>query len=509
MKKIAHRFSLLTSMVTLAVLALTSCQSDNGYPLDTHYLPVQLAGSTKWSILDTQSGNIVARDAFAAAPSPVVDGMFYIINDDGTYSYYDVANPTTPISSDRFGSATVFSTDGLAIASRRGSPLCIINRKGETLKTLPRDIQQCSMFQRGMAAYQNDQGLWGFLDTNGDTIVTARYGSVNPFLHCDLAIVTDPVADGDSIVTFSVIDKRGNVKFTASSAQYTLIEPYFVDGVLPVIKGDTLVCLDSNGHETANPNDDHNAVEKGGWDTYKRTAGGYFITIKKGLSGLVDSKNTTLIPAKYNTIVDLTPDRYVVMVDSVAHLVDRQGNPVGDARFVHIHGSIDQMMATRGFVDTDLVAAAMLSMCTPAGACGATPATTVMDINSLLPSDATPYVGHNAVAVPQGPLTVRYIFNNDIASATSAGASYNLDARVMCVAITANVGFTGLDTEPIIITKLAKAMGTIGFVFDNGTIFRNEQAGTAIATGYNEGLVNLLYYMNGSYAQQLPRNPRK
>ena len=66
MKK-TYILSLLAALLGLTV-ACTS--SDQGYPTSTHYLPVQLQGSDKWSILDVESGEVVARDVHSEVPWP-------------------------------------------------------------------------------------------------------------------------------------------------------------------------------------------------------------------------------------------------------------------------------------------------------------------------------------------------------------------------------------------------------------------------------------------------------
>ena len=184
---------------------------------------------------------VVARDAFVNAPSPIVAGMFYVVNEDGSYDYYDMSAPTTPVAG-HFGSVTSFSDDGVAVCSRVGGSLCVIDRKGQVVKELPKEVSQCSMFSRGMAAFQNDNGSWGYINTSGDTIVPANYSSANMFLYNDYAMVIDENQPNDSTVSFTVINKNGKVMFTANSSEYQPVQPYFINGVLPVVKGDTLVC---------------------------------------------------------------------------------------------------------------------------------------------------------------------------------------------------------------------------------------------------------------------------
>ena len=165
------------ALAAIAALLMTACGSDNAtYQYKTQYLPVQLVGSEKWSILDINSGQVVAKDAFDNAPSPIVNGMFYVMNSEGSYDYYDVSAPTQPVAG-HYGSVTSFSDDGVAVASRIGGSLCVINRKGEVVKELPKDVSQCSMFARGMAAFQNDNGQWGYINASGDTIIPANYRS--------------------------------------------------------------------------------------------------------------------------------------------------------------------------------------------------------------------------------------------------------------------------------------------------------------------------------------------
>ena len=306
--------NLLIRCAALAVVALTSlvaCQrgDNNSYSYKADYLPVQLVGSQKWSILDVNTGEVVVRDAFDEAPSAVVGGMFYVMTPDGLYNYYNVSDPKHPINAEPYGSVTAFGDNGLAVASRRGETLSVIDRTGKVVATLPREVSQCSMFSRGRAAFQNDMGLWGYIDEKGDTVIPARFSNANLFLHADWAVVVPDTQPSDTSALFSVIDRTGKVLFSSDINEHRVIQPVYVDGVLPVVKGDTIVCLDENGKEVANPNGDHSAVDKGGWDDFSRTAGGYFLVVKGGKMGLVDKNNKQLIAPKWDRLIDVTADR--------------------------------------------------------------------------------------------------------------------------------------------------------------------------------------------------------
>ena len=504
--KIVKQIALLCCLMALMV----GCKDKSAYPYDVEYLPVQLAGSEMWSILNVRTGELVVKDAYDVSPSPVVGGMYYVMNDEMTYDYYHVSDPKHPVNKVSYGSVTSFGDNGLAVVSRRGGPLEVINTQCEVVKTLPKEVAQCGMYSNGLAAYQNDQGQWGYINEQGDTVIAARYAQAHEFRHDDCALVVDGGQSGDSAVTFTVIDKTGKELFTNSSSVYRPIQPYYVSGVLPVVKGDTIVCLDRTGKEVPNPNDDHAAVDSARYDDYIRTAANLFLVVKNKKMGLVDRNNKVLIAPQFDRLMDLSADRYIAMTDTVCHIVDQQGKAVGNAKFVHANGSLDQETAARGYIDTDLAVASMMMLFGADYCCGAHPGTTLMDMNTLLGNDPAPYVGVNFLNYQQGPFIIQYLFNNEVASvpADGSGPTFNLDARVMGVLIALNLAHTGVDTEPAIVQKIQSVLGTRGFVLDAGSIFVSE-SGPAISMGYDHGLFNLYYFMNRSYAQPLPQNPRK
>ena len=496
-------------LAAIAALLLTACRgSDSTYQFKTEYLPIQLVGSEKWSILDVTTGELVVKDAFDKAPSPIVAGMFYMMNDEGSYDYYDISAPTQPVAG-HFGSVTSFSDDGVAVCSRIGGPLCVIDRKGQVIKELPKEVSQCSMFTRGMAAVQNDNGMWGYINLNGDTIVPAVYSSVNMYLYDDYALVVDNNQPNDSAINFSIIDKSGQVMFTASTLEYQPVQPYFINGVLPVVKGDSLVCLDHNGKEVANPIDDKEKVEAGGYADFSRTPSGNYIVIKGKKTGMVDKDNKVLIPIEHDNLIDINGERLIAVDGDTFHIVDRNGKKVGNVTFANAHVSEDNPYATRGFIDTDLAAAAMMMMFDETNCCGADAKTTLMDMNGMVSTDASVYAGSNTLVIPQGPYLIQYVFDREVASANadSTAASFNYDAHVKCVIISLDVKHCPANTEESVVKKMESHIGTKGFVFARDGIFCSDYL-TALTMGYDKGVINLIYNMHFNESVPQPRNKR-
>ena len=501
-------FSRIAFAAVVALLMAACSGSETTYQYKTQYLPVQLVGSEKWSILDVNNGEVVAKDAFVNAPSPIVAGMFYVVNEDGSYDYYDVSAPTTPVAG-HFGSVTSFSDDGVAVCSRVGGSLCVIDRKGQVIKELPKEVSQCSMFSRGMAAFQNDNGSWGYINTSGDTIVPANYSSANMFLYNDYAMVIDENQPNDSTVSFTVINKNGKVMFTANSSEYQPVQPYFINGVLPVVKGDTLVCLNEEGKEVANPIDDSDKVEKAGYADFSRTPSGDYIVIKDKKTGMVDKNNQPLIPIEHDNLIDINGERLIAVDGDTYHIIDRNGKAVGNVKFSNAHVSEDNPFATRGFIDTDLAAVALMSLFEENSACGANANTTLMDMNGMLGTDARMYAGSNTLVMPQGPYIIQYVFDREVSSANadSTSASFNYDAKVDRVIISLNLNHCPANTEPAIVNKVESRLGTKGFVFARDGIFCSDYL-TALTLGYDKGVMNLIYYMHFNESVPQVKNKR-
>ncbi len=497
------------ALAAIVALLMTACGgNETTYQYKTQYLPVQLEGSEKWSILDVNSGDVVVKDAFATAPSPIVDGMFYVKNDEGTYDYYDISAPTQPVAG-HFGSVTSFSDDGVAVCSRVGGSLCVIDRKGAVIKELPKEVSQCSMFARGMAAFQNDNGSWGYINVSGDTIVPANFSTANLFLYNDYALVIDENQASDSIVSFSVIDKHGKVMFTSNTGEYQPIQSYYINGVLPAMKGDTVVCLNKDGKEVDNPITDQKQVEKAGYNQYSRTPSGDFIVLKDKKTGMVDKSGKVLIPMEHDDLIDINGDRLIAVDAGLYHIIDRTGKPVGNVKFSNAHVSEDNPYATRGFVDTDLAAASMMMLFDETSCCGANAQTTLMDMNSMVSTDARMYAGSNTLIMPQGPYVIQYVFDREVATADSVtgNAEFNYDARVKCVIMTLGVNHCPANTEPTIVNKVESRLGTKGFVLAREGIFCSDYL-TALTMGYDKGIINLIYYMHFNESVPQTRNKR-
>ena len=100
--------------------------------------------------------------------------------------------------------------------SINGQPIIMIDVKGNHLKTLSKDVAMVTSISDGMVAFQNPEGLWGFLNKNGDVVIPAAYKDVH---NCDCGVSC--VYSGDDGKTVSLIDKKGNTIKTWNKEKYT------------------------------------------------------------------------------------------------------------------------------------------------------------------------------------------------------------------------------------------------------------------------------------------------
>lgn len=498
----------------LVLTAVVSCRESADYPTDAKYLPVKLKGSSKWSIINLENGEAVVKDAFEMAPSAVVDDMFYVADSLGRISYYNIASPTTAINKEPYGSATLFN-QGRAIVSRPGTSLIIIDPTGKEVAQLSPAIDRATMFTRSRAIVHSDNGRYGYIDLQGDSVTPVDMSYAAQFLYDDYAVTSHSASATDSVIGITAIDNKGRELFSVSNADYNLITPYFTGGVLPLTKAgtDSLVFLDSGGHEVENPVAAPKAIKDAGYKDGAQTRAGYYLALKGDRMGMVDKDNKVMIDFKYEALVDLSATRYVGRSDSICVLLDEKGKRVGKLEFTDFVTVNYNNFAVRGFVDTAVLAANLLQMFNDRHACGATKGSTLMDLNSLIGNDPAPFVGVKLLPQMMGPLAVVYNFEGDIARLVPGDEGslptpqFNLDDKVESVAMSYDLHQCPDATLQEMVKLLESALGTAGFVLDSNNIFRSE-SGTAVTMGYSNGVFNLRYYMNAQQAAPLPRTSR-
>ena len=501
----------LLTLVGMALLA--SCSGNEGYPIKVKYLAVKLEGSEKWSILDVENGEVVARNAWDSVAVGVNDDLVGVRRADGLLDFYRVGDTAHAVNARPLGSATAFN-GGRALVSRPGSTLTLVDGSCEPVATLEASITNATAFSHGLSLATTLQGKHIYIKENGDTLATGLLDFATPFTFDEAALV---VRDATAATpTITAIDTDGKELFSVSTKDYKLtMQPFFASGVVPMVKvsNDSIVFLDKSGKEVENPNEAPQVIKDANYDYYRHTLGGLNVVRSGARMGVANDKGEIVVPVKYEDIIDIAPERFIVMEEGRYHLVNAKGEKVGNAVFTDFMLPDTQQAAVRGFIDQALAAATLMMCFDESMAGGVAPGGTLMDLNAHLGPNAVPYVGQNELVERNGDLAMIYHLNNDIASMpldsgdTLALPQFNYDARVMAVSLTLDVHQTDADTEPGLERLVSSRLGQNGFVFDTGGIYKSEK-GTAVALGYNKGQFIIYYYMDAAYAQPLPHNKR-
>lgn len=521
------KFFLITAAL-VAVLAMGGCSNEeNAYLEDTKYIAVMLQNSSKWSILNVETGEIVAKDVFKNSPSAISEDMFYVYGDDNRIDFYNVADCSKPVNKERYGSATSFN-GGVAIVSKPGEELQVIDKECNTIAKLSPSVLSANMFRNGRAVIHTDLDRYGYIDTKGDTVIAPNLGFAKSFMAQDLALVSFNTA-GDTVSALSVIDINGKKLCDIDTKEYQVLTPYYRLGVLAASKKDSIVYLDKMGKETANPLELPKKVKDANYRDGRYAGEGKYMAIKGDMMGLVDKDNNTLIPFEYKYLNNVTANRYVVGKDSVMMLVDDHGKQVGNAKFIDYKQPDIEAQAVRGYINPEVTAANLLSFFDEDMVCGAKKGATLMDLNQLVGVQPAAYLGMRQIDRAMLPMLLSYHFDSDIAT-LSGGASadsiakaaptdtatlanafntaeFNYKAKARGVSIRFGVMECAPGTEERLYELMSSAMGTKGFVLNSDGSFTSS-AGTKVVMGYEKGVFELNYYFDPADAKQLPRESR-
>lgn len=522
-------FIYICSLVA-ALVALNSCGSkdESIYPFqeETKYLTVKLQGSDKWSVINVENGDIVAKNAIGGEPSAVHEDMFYVFDTEtARINYYNVNDCSKPVNAKPYSSATSFN-GGVAVACLPGEDIQVIDKNCQTVKKLPPSINSASLFLNERAQVRDDRDLFGYIDTKGDTVIAPHLGLANAFLFDDAALVSESqVADTTSMSSLVVIDKNGKKLFDFDHAKYMPLGRYFMNNTLMVMRNDTLVYLDKNGKETSDTIALPKKIIEANYRQVKHAGEGRYMVIKGDRMGLVDKDNEPLIKIDYTFITNITPSRFVVSKDSVMMIVDENGKQVGKAKFVDFKDSnIFEEAAGRGYINPAKAAATILQLIDKDAVFNVRKGATLMEINQMVGMKPDNYVGLKDISGPIPPIIVTYHFDRDIASAKSpsaaasdtipagattgeSSAQFNYDAVVRGVTLQYPVRECAPGTEEDILQIVTQQMGSRGFGLNNDGTFTSDD-GCVVVLGYDKGVFQLNYYFDASNVKPLQRVSR-
>lgn len=521
MKKINY---LATLLILACVGLLSSCNSSDKIEL-TH-IAVKLGDSERWSIVDVDNGELVCEDEFKNQPSAIVDGIFYVKNENGTYDFYNVDDMRKPINKESFVDVTGFNAHGRALAVKKCGVISIIDKKCNIVKELDKTVKLCRQFYNGLAAFKTSNDLCGYIDEDGNTVIKAVYDDVDDFSDDGIAIVTKEEKNG--VKKYEAIDTKGKVLFSFSSSEYDSCLQ-FNEGMLPVEKDYEVFFLDKTGKKVAKFGEAYpfgvfyyrmrngmtvfydgeacglkdakgETLFRAKYDMLKQVEDNLFIANKGDKIGLVNKDDEIVLPFEYEIFRYIKKDTYLVGNGKTLSLIDKDGKDISKLNFA------DVTTACNGCVKSDYFDATgeaknLFSMFDNNSCKGITANQTLSNFKHLLTYDEN-YYRRDIGLLDEDGNTI-YTFNQPITHETyeyihgdrfSNGVKFNYNAECIGVFYSNKIQKYDVSAEEQFVKEFEKLLKGVGYKESSYDHFFENKNGYLVGAGYENGEIYVQYY---------------
>ena len=523
------RYLFNLSTFILWILIVSSCSNTE----KTIYIAAKISGSEMWSIVNVETGDILYKDEFKNEPSIIINDVFYVKNSNGTYDYYNIDDVKKPLNNESYIDVTPFSENGKALAVKKGKTISIIDADCNEVKVLPSNIKNaCTFSKNGFSLFKDVNGKFGYINDNGDVVLQAKYDYAEYFSDDEMAVVG--VNINDSVVKFSLIDSSGKEQFSFSSTEYER-HGNFIDGLIPVLKGNDVIYLDKNGKKI------FNAGKKQGdyfsVSSYRILNGvtkfsdgklyglmnkkgevlirakydelvlcreeGLYLAKKGEKFGVIDSDDNAIIPFEYKIIFPIINERYVVEDDKSVNIIDKDGNDVGIMNFVNMSLVTSSFFVTSNYFDAKANVSSIFEMLTDSTCCRAKPSSTLADFRDLTSGFKYSDSNTNYVTENKSPYTIEYVFNTNLVLTQyeyfygvklEKGREYNWSAKIDKVVVKYNLKDFDESAVESFVKEFERVAVRRGYTINNGLL--ENKNGTALTIGYKDGEIVINFYYN-------------
>lgn len=319
----------MTIIISCDSLATSSKDNDA-----LEFLAVKKDAKANWSVID-HNGNIVVNQEYASTDtiSKIYENGVYWVRSGEKTRLFSINSPKKAISEEEYDDVTDFAC-GRAFASKLGEPIILIDEDGKHIKTLDRNIVEACAFSDGLAVFKSSNGLYGYLDKNGNVVIKAQYDVAGAF-HDGYAVAIPNFKEKN--YTQVIINKKNEISFSVKKEMYDLAFVY-KEGKFVATKNMTsddplITYLNEKGDEVLKPMTGYNIA-----DSFKD---GFSV-----LSNYEDSQKSVINAngeevirkGKYSSIINLGEGLFLVMKsDEKVGVVDKEDNPV--VPFEYTNGS--------------------------------------------------------------------------------------------------------------------------------------------------------------------------
>lgn len=258
------------------------------------------------STLITEAKSFRLRNIFGFGTQGFEDGMVPVeINKAWGYMNSDGKMAVSA----KFDKAQEFN-GGFGVAEKSGR-FYIISKDGTEKQVDAAGLEDVRKFSEGLAPFRSN-GYWGFLNTNGEIVMKAKYKAVG-YMSDGLAWVKD---DEGKI---GFVNANGDVKigFEFEAAKD------FTNGIARVKKGDTWTYVKTDGTMLNPP----------AADTYGKFSEGLAYFKTEGKVGFIDKNGKPVIDQLFDAVRDFKNGYAAVKQNDKWGVIDRSGNWVIEPKF--------------------------------------------------------------------------------------------------------------------------------------------------------------------------------
>lgn len=302
----------LTKSAMLLALAggliTSSCGSGSSDSID--FLPAKSEKNSNWGMV-SPDGKMLFEDEFKDTPSAVINGCFYVKNDNG-YTIYtlDGNKPKAIDGLEDLVSAGIMSQSVIPVA-KKGGRIEYYNSNGKLKFTLEpyknNEITKVSSrFIDGLAIVELENNRSGAINSSGKMVVEPIFEGISEFSD-GLALAKMPKEPTDSTddEKWVVIDSKGKEKFKLKDM--TPVSNRYLNGRLSVKKGDRLGFVDKKGEFLKMPEKVQSIVDYNAkYVIYKGEDG----------VGVLDMEGQVVVRAKYSGLIFISEDKFLAESDS-------------------------------------------------------------------------------------------------------------------------------------------------------------------------------------------------
>lgn len=520
------------------------CSCNNSDEIDIKYIGAKLVDSDMWSIVDINTGEVILKDEFKSQPSNIVNDVFFVKNDVGTYDFFNVSDVKKPINKEPFLSVTAFNNNGIAIAVKKGSPILLINSKCEVVKELPKNINKLSNFHNGLASYKDTDGKRGYINEQGDIVIEAKYKEADSFSKDGIAIVEIEIKD--TVTKYSAIDKTGKELFSFSSTQYSEYG-FFNEGYLPVLKNGEVLLLDKSGKKGITlgksteldyigyygfvdgiskfydgasfglKDNKGNILIRAKYDDIWPINHNKFIVTKQAKFGLIDKDDKVIIPFDRKILIQIKDNIFVVGDDKTVSFINEKGEDIGSNNFINLSFYSGPGEIESNYFDIDSHARKFISFITDSSCDKANKTSKLSDFKHLVSGNKYADMDKSYVTKIDGDYSFNYVFNSNLHQLFVEyypgyiypnDAEYNWNATLAGVIISVDVKKYDTKSELALTKAIESKLKSKGFNHSSNNTYKSSK-GTSITIGYSNGSVNLLYLFIADAIKVPTRTERK